>query len=118
MFTELVTDPYLIIVCVIATALCFFHYTDAYNEGNKQGKTMRPTPLTLKKELKTDFNTIEAKARVSITLQEKKEVEKMIEIFNTQYCHYSETRYNVQILHCINRMRNKTALTYNFEFQN
>ena len=118
MFTELATDPYFILLCIITTALCFFHYSDAYDESKKKGETITHTPLSLKKEFKIDFNTIEAKARVSITLQEKKEVEKMIEIFNTQYCHYSETRYNVQILKCINNMRNKTCLTYKFEFLN
>lgn len=118
MFTELVTDPFLIITCVIASALFFFHYADSYLESDKEGKPIASSPLPLKKDLKNDFNSIETKARGSLTLQEKDEVQKMIDIFSKQYSHYSETRYNVQILQCINRMKNKTALTYNFEFLN
>lgn len=118
MFTELITDPYLIIVCVIASAFCFFHYADAYLESDKEGKIILTPPLTLKKDLKSDFSAIENKARLSISVQEKEEVQKMIDIFKEQYSHYSETRYNVQILQCINRMRNKTVFTYKFEFLN
>ena len=118
MFTELTTDPFFIITCVIASALFFFHYVDAYLDSDTKGKIILTPPLPLKKDFKKDFSTIESKARLSISVQEKEEVQKMIDIFKEQYSHYSETRYDVQILQCINRMRNKTVFTYNFEFLN
>ena len=118
MFTEIIKDPYFIFTTVVTAALCFFHYRDEFIKSNKKAPSILKAPLNLKKEVKADFNVIESRARVSYTVKEKEEVQSLIEIFKVQYSHYSETRYNVQILQCINKMRNKTSLTYRFEFLN
>lgn len=111
-------ESLLLITFFISVAMAFFHYRDLYLEKRNK-RNIKNASARLDKDLRTDFNSIEEMARVSITAKEKEEVDRLIDIFSKQYSHYSETRYNVQILQCINRMRNKAAaLTYKFEFQN
>ena len=113
-----IVDPfYFLTTIIIAAAMAYFHYHD-HNVESKKQSTKSITPAKLDKSFVTDFNSVEAKARVSHTEVEKAEVEKLIEVFKEQHKQYPETRYNAQILQCINRMRNKEELKYNFEFQN
>ena len=113
-----IVDPfYLLTAIIIAAAMAYFHYHDQ-NIQSKSQSTKRITSAKLDKDFIADFNSVEAKARISHTEKEKAEVEKLIEVFKEQHSQYPETRYNAQILQCINRMRNKEEFNYNFEFQN
>ena len=113
-----IVDPlYLLTALTVAAAMAYFHYHDQNIESKKQPIT-RIAPAKLDKTFIADFNIVEAKARISYTTEEKAEVDRLIEAFREQHSKYPETRYNVQILQCINKMRNKEDLKYTFEFQN
>ena len=103
-------------VIAVCSAMCFFHYRDLY-KNNRKGNN-KTDSVNLKKSLNADFNTVWAMAELSSTDVEKAQVERLIEIFKKEYSHSTETRYNVQILQCINRMKNKKALKYSLELLN
>lgn len=115
MYTQV--ESLLIFTFLVAACMALFHFRDQYIEKRKK-KVVKKSPTKLSKDFNTDFNRIESIARVSYTAEDRIEVDKLIDTFEKKYSHYKETRYNVQILQCINRMNNKGTLTYKFEFQN